>query len=175
MLTSICMWSGQACASIISTPFWLHSYLSISPTSLLIFPYTSFRLYFGAKTIWYWHLYFECALLFISLFSFIWKTSCILVMRSSNHYYYTRGSSFFLSARIKLALFFCSSVLFSSLGRTEGLFPRLKTPTKQAVAWSATACFIFSFYLFIPTIDKEPRISIEHIWSSVHGYSSFPF
>ena len=35
-----------------------------------------------------------------------------------------------LSARTKLALFFCRSALFSSLGRTEGLFPRLKTPNR---------------------------------------------
>ena len=33
-----------------------------------------------------------------------------------------------LSARTKLAILFCRSALFSSLGRTEGLFPRLKTP-----------------------------------------------
>ena len=56
-------------------------------------------------------------------------------MRSPNHYYFTRGSSFFqsLSARTKLAILFCRSALFSSLGRTEGLFPRLKTPTKKAI------------------------------------------
>ena len=36
-----------------------------------------------------------------------------------------------LSARTKLAILFCRSALFSSLGRTEGLFPRLKTPNRQ--------------------------------------------
>lgn len=36
-----------------------------------------------------------------------------------------------LSARTKLARLFCRSALFSSLGRTEGLFPRLKTPKKS--------------------------------------------
>ena len=36
-----------------------------------------------------------------------------------------------LSARTKLARLFCRSALFSSLGRTEGLFPRLKTPIKK--------------------------------------------
>ena len=56
-------------------------------------------------------------------------------MRSPNHYYYTRGSSYFLVFRLASSSpSFCSSALFSSLGRTEGLFPRLKTPIKLSEA-----------------------------------------
>ena len=51
------IWSGAALASIISTPFWLHNFLSIAPISFFSLPHISFLLYFGAKTIWYWHLY----------------------------------------------------------------------------------------------------------------------
>ena len=36
--TSKCMWSGQASASIISTPFHLHNFLIICPISPFIFP-----------------------------------------------------------------------------------------------------------------------------------------
>ena len=70
MHTSIWIWSGHASASIISTFFCSHSFLSISPMSCLSFPYISFLLNFGAKTIWYWHLYVEWAVCFISFLSF---------------------------------------------------------------------------------------------------------
>lgn len=53
ILTSICMWSGHASASIISTPFCSHSFLNISPMSFFNCPYISFRRYFGANTMWY--------------------------------------------------------------------------------------------------------------------------
>ena len=68
ILTSICMWSTHASASIISTPFCSHSFRNISPISFFNVPYISFLRYFGANTIWYWHLYFEWAVLLISLF-----------------------------------------------------------------------------------------------------------
>ena len=51
MLVNIWIWSGHACASIISTPFCWHSFLSIIPISSRIAPYISVRLYFGANTI----------------------------------------------------------------------------------------------------------------------------
>lgn len=50
MLTSICIWFGQASASIISTFFSLQSFRKISPISFFICPYTICRLYFGANT-----------------------------------------------------------------------------------------------------------------------------
>ena len=51
-------------------------------------------------------------------------------MRSPNHYYYTGGSSLFKVFRlgIRLAIFVVAPLVLLSLGRTEGLFPRLKTP-----------------------------------------------
>ena len=53
-------------------------------------------------------------------------------MRSPNHYYYTGGSSLFKVFRlgIRLAIFVVAPLVLLSLGRTEGLFPRLKTPKK---------------------------------------------
>ena len=50
ILTSICMWSAHASASIISTPFCTHNFLNISPISFLISPYIAFLLNFGANT-----------------------------------------------------------------------------------------------------------------------------
>ena len=90
ILTKRCIWSGQASASIISTPFCTHSFLIISPISFFSCPYISFLLYFGANTIWYWHLYFEWALLFISfLLSFImFDSSFYFVMQSPNYLHY---------------------------------------------------------------------------------------
>ena len=57
----------------------------------------------------------------------------ILVMRSPNHYYYTGGSSLFKVFRlgIRLAIFVVAPLVLLSLGRTEGLFPRLKTPIRM--------------------------------------------
>ncbi len=54
-------------------------------------------------------------------------------MRSPNHYYYTGGSSLFKVFRlgIRLAIFVVAPLVLLSLGRTEGLFPRLKTPIKS--------------------------------------------
>ena len=54
-------------------------------------------------------------------------------MRSPNHYYYTGGSSLFKVFRlgIRLAIFVVAPLVLLSLGRTEGLFPRLKTPIKK--------------------------------------------
>lgn len=51
IFTSICTWSGHISASTISTPFLLHSILKIFAISCFIFPYATFLLYFGAKTI----------------------------------------------------------------------------------------------------------------------------
>ena len=50
---SMWMWSGHACASMISTLFCWHNFRSIIPMSSFIFPYISIRLYFGANTTWY--------------------------------------------------------------------------------------------------------------------------
>ena len=54
-------------------------------------------------------------------------------MRSPNHYYYTGGSSLFKVFRlgIRLAIFVVAPLVLLSLGRTEGLFPRLKTPNMR--------------------------------------------
>lgn len=52
--------------AIISTPLYLHSVLMISRTSSLIFPYKTFFLYFGMKTIGYWH--FQTRHLIVSLY-----------------------------------------------------------------------------------------------------------
>lgn len=56
-------------------------------------------------------------------------------MRSPNHYYYTGGSSLFKVFRlgIRLAIFVVAPLVLLSLGRTEGLFPRLKTPIKKQI------------------------------------------
>ena len=49
--TNICTWSGHISPSIISTPFHLHSVLSISRIPSLFSPKNTFLLYFGANTI----------------------------------------------------------------------------------------------------------------------------
>ena len=73
ILTKIWIWSGHACAPMISIFFSLHNFLMICPISALHSLYITFLLYFGANTMWYWRLYLECAVLFISFFLF--KTS----------------------------------------------------------------------------------------------------
>ena len=50
ILTSICIWSGHASASMLSAPFCSHSFRSISPISFRSAPYISLRRYFGANT-----------------------------------------------------------------------------------------------------------------------------
>ena len=51
ILTSICIWSGHASASIICTFFCSHNFRSICPISFFSFPYISFLLNFGANAI----------------------------------------------------------------------------------------------------------------------------
>lgn len=58
---SMCIWLGHASASIISTFFSRQSLRIISPISFFICLYTICRLYLGANTMWYLHLYVECA------------------------------------------------------------------------------------------------------------------
>ena len=132
ILTSICIWSGHASASIFPTPFWFHNFLSIAPISFFILPYISFLLCFGAKTICT-DTYICCGLCFLShfLLSFIWKTSCFLVCGRQTTTFLQEVLLFSKSFRSHQArLVFCRSALFSSLGSTEGLFPRLKTTSK---------------------------------------------
>ena len=134
--------------------FCSNNFRSICPISFFSFPYISFLLNFGAKTIWYWHLYLLWAELLISLFSFIWKTSCILVMRSPNHYYYTGGSSHFKVFRlgIRLAIFVVAPLVLLTLGRTEGLFPCLKTPNKRK-----SVLFRERIFVWLPKLDSNQR------------------
>ena len=65
--TNMCTWSGHISASTIFTPFLLHNILKISAISCLIFPYATFLLYFGAKTIWYLQFHFVCDKLLLSI------------------------------------------------------------------------------------------------------------
>ena len=51
MLNSMWIWSGIACASIISTLFLLHNSLNIFPISARNAPYITFLWYFGVNTI----------------------------------------------------------------------------------------------------------------------------
>lgn len=68
MLTSICMWSGHALTSIISTPFLSHhNNLSILPISAFIYPYIICLLNFGAKTMWYLQIHLLCDKLSMSI------------------------------------------------------------------------------------------------------------
>ena len=60
MATSMCTWSGIRCPSIISTPLYSQSFLSISPMSFLTWLYMTFLLYFGVNTMWYLHIHFVC-------------------------------------------------------------------------------------------------------------------
>ena len=112
-----------------------------------------------SKNYMYWHLYLLWAELLISLFSFIRKTSCILVVRSPNHYYYTGGSSHFKVFRLgfRLAIFVVALLVLLSLGRTEGLFPRLKTPKKDPVypkVYKVDFLIILLFFLSSLTLKK---------------------
>ena len=50
-------WSTHTAPAIISTFLYLHNVLSISLTSSLTFPYSTFFRYFGMKTIWCWHFH----------------------------------------------------------------------------------------------------------------------
>ena len=63
--TNQCIWSGQASASIISTPFHWHSFLFICPMSCLIFPYFTCLRYLGATTLWFMQ------------FLVVWYTPCV--------------------------------------------------------------------------------------------------
>lgn len=56
--SSTCTWSGIRCPSIISIPLYSHSFLRISPMSLLIWLQIALRLYFGVNTMWYLHIHF---------------------------------------------------------------------------------------------------------------------
>lgn len=133
--TKRCIWSLHASASMISTPFYSHNFLMISPISFFSFPYTSFLLYFGAKTIWYWHLYVECDNVFISLFPFffiMFLTSCILVTRLPNRFYYTWRLFFRQHSRLALSsanLFLLKRSI--SPGRTGGLLFAEETKKKE--------------------------------------------
>ena len=60
------MWSGHTSASIIFTPFLLHSADNILAISCLSFPYATILLYFGANTIWYLHVHLVCDRLLLS-------------------------------------------------------------------------------------------------------------
>ena len=53
MDTNICIWSGHASASNISTPFHSHNFPMICPMSPLIFSYITCLRYFRANTMWY--------------------------------------------------------------------------------------------------------------------------
>ena len=70
MLTSICMWSGHTSPSMISTPFHWHNWRNISRISMRFSSKNTFRLYFGANTIWYLQFHFVCAKLLVSMRSF---------------------------------------------------------------------------------------------------------
>lgn len=89
IFTSICMWSGQALASIISTFFTSHNFRSICPISVFIFPYISCLRYFGANTMWYLQFHLECAKLLMSLF--IKPPVVIFVAADYSASYYTTG------------------------------------------------------------------------------------
>ena len=87
--TNICMWSGHTSPSIISTPFHWHNCLNISLIAWRFSSKNTFRLYFGANTMWYLQFHFVCARLFVFIFSFFkdkssscvfcgWQTTFIL-------------------------------------------------------------------------------------------------
>ena len=92
---SMWIWSGHAFASIISIPFCWHNLLNISPISALISRYITCLRYFGANTMWYWHLHFVCSKLFMS-FSVMEKTSSIFFVRLADLNFNLSGSSFFV-------------------------------------------------------------------------------
>ena len=80
-------------------------------------------------------------------------------MRSPNHYHYTRGSSFII-VFLGLATprpFYCSFALFSSPGRTGGLFPRLKAPKKTGRIKKDAAGRSYDFRL--DTVALRPCLS----------------
>ena len=77
IVTSMCIWSLHALASMISTPSHRsHICRNIFPIAALYFPYMICLRYFGANTIWYWHRHFVCAKVFH-------KTSCLTLLRLS--------------------------------------------------------------------------------------------
>ena len=95
ILAYIWIWSGQASVSIIFSFFCLRNFLSISP-----YPFSTYNIFFvlcfGAKTIWYWHLFIKCAVFFI-----VKNPPCISGNAPSNTYHYTRRLSF---AKVFIAL-----------------------------------------------------------------------
>ena len=76
-LTSV-MCSSHTAPSIISTFLYLHNVEMISLTSFLNLPYSTFFLYFGMKTIWYWHFQRTCYKLLLSIWiaSFVLRLAC---------------------------------------------------------------------------------------------------
>ena len=83
MLTNICMWSGHTSPSMISTPFHWQSWRSISRISNLFSAKNTFRLYFGANTIWYLQFHFVCAKLLLSMVTFFIDKSSKYVLGST--------------------------------------------------------------------------------------------
>ena len=127
ILTNICMWSGHTSPSIISTPFHWHNCLNISLIAWRFSSKNTFRLYFGANTMWYLQFHFVCARLFVFIFSFFkdkssscvfcgWQTTFILpheedffspvnlswTTRLSRGFHYTRKSARLYSSRALL-------------------------------------------------------------------------
>ena len=62
--TKICTWSTIKCPSIISTPLYLHNFVSIFPILLLYWLSITFHLYLGVNIIWFLHNHFVCDKLF---------------------------------------------------------------------------------------------------------------
>ena len=78
-------------------------------------------------------------------------------MRSPNHYYYTGGSSHFKVFRlgIRLAIFVVAPLVLLTLGRTEGLFPCLKTPNKRKSVLFRERIFV---WLPLPYLNQRQEL-----------------
>lgn len=80
-----CTWSIQTAPAIISTFLYLHNIVIISLTSSLTFPYSVFFLYFGMKTIWYWHFQRVCDMLLLSIWTASYSLSWLATPYSLYH------------------------------------------------------------------------------------------
>ena len=143
MLTNICMWSGIACASIISISLCRHNSLNIFPISTLNAPKIIFLRYFGAKTIWYWHFHLVCAKLNVSLvwfFNFNVLLLCLLVCGCQPTFSLAQRSFFCIS-------YLCENLKFLTPPHSRGLSTTTHYERGRfCIIWKGLNCTVQPFF-----------------------------
>jgi hypothetical protein len=93
--TSMCIWSLQHSASMISIPFLSQSSRNILPMFCFIFPYNTCLRYFAANIMWYLHSHVVFAKVFLSIRTLL----CYLMWLANLHYSNIGGFLYLLEAK----------------------------------------------------------------------------